>query len=92
MSLLNILTNAVSDCIGVADNGDGTYRLDFANSPSRLATDEEIILATNRQTWAAQAQARKDRDARKALALPDSDDPKILKQKLNAALALLNVR
>jgi hypothetical protein len=42
--------------------------------------------------WADQAQARKERDARKVLALPDSDDPAILKQKLNAALALLNVR
>jgi len=52
------------------------------------ATERAAYLKT---LWADQAQARKEREARKALALPDSDDPTILKQKLNAALALLNV-
>ena len=52
----------------------------------------EERLAFNRAQWSEQAQARKERDARKVLALPDSDDPAILKQKLNAALALLDVR
>lgn len=57
----------------------------------REPTAEER-LAFNQTQWAEQAQARKDREARKVLALPDSEDPAMLKQKLNAALALLNVR
>jgi hypothetical protein len=56
----------------------------------REPTEEERA-AYLQNLWAAQAQARKERAARKALALPDSDDPTILKQKLNAALALLNL-
>lgn len=32
-------------CIGAADNGDGTYRLDFADGTSRLATQAEIDAA-----------------------------------------------
>jgi hypothetical protein len=43
----------------------------------------------NSTTWAAQAAARKDREAKAALALPDSDDPIILRRKLNAALYLI---
>ena len=68
------------------------------NRPEPKPDEAELLanfdagLYANRQTWEAQARARKDREARKALALPDSDDPAILKQKLNAALALLNVR
>jgi hypothetical protein len=45
--------------------------------------------ATNSATWAAQSAARKDREAAAALALPDSDDPVILRRKLNAALHLI---
>jgi hypothetical protein len=35
-----------ADCIGAADNDDGTYRLDFADGSSRLATQAEIDAAT----------------------------------------------
>ena len=58
-----------------------------------LGTEEERATvtrnATNAATWAAQAKARKDREAKVALALPDSDDPVILRRKLNAALHLI---
>lgn len=36
--------STISGCIGAADNGDGTYRLDFDGS-SRLATQAEIDAA-----------------------------------------------
>lgn len=32
--------------LGACDNGDGTYRVDFAAAPSRLATAAEILTAT----------------------------------------------
>ena len=58
-----------------------------------LGTEEERATATrnatNAATWSAQSAARKDREAKAALALPDSDDPKILRRKLNAALHLI---
>jgi hypothetical protein len=54
----------------------------------REPTAEEQ-LAANRARWADLAQARKDREAATALALPDSDDPEILRRKLNAALTLI---
>lgn len=57
----------------------------------REPTAEER-LAYDRTQWAERAQARKERDARKALAQPDSDDSAVLKDKLNAALTLLNLR
>ena len=38
----------VVGAMGVADNGDGTYRLDFVAS-SRLATQTEILAATKAQ-------------------------------------------
>lgn len=38
-------------CIGAADNGDGTYRLDFADGTSRLATQAEIHAATSAVVW-----------------------------------------
>ena len=34
-----------ADCVGVADNNDGTYRLDFINGDSRLSTPEEVAEA-----------------------------------------------
>lgn len=58
-----------------------------------LATPEQeaahLLAVTNKAAWAAQAVARKDREAKSALALPDSDDPTILRRKLNAALHLI---
>jgi hypothetical protein len=58
-----------------------------------LGTPEEREMATrnttNAATWAAHAAARKDREAAASLALPDSDDPIILRRKLNAALHLI---
>ena len=58
-----------------------------------LGTEEERATvtrnATNAATWAAQSAARKDREVKAALALPDSDDPVILRRKLNAALHLI---
>lgn len=40
------LMNVADGCVGAADNADGTYRLDFADGSSRMATDEEISTAT----------------------------------------------
>ena len=37
--------STIGGCIGAADNGDGTYRLDF-DGFSRLATAEEVQAAT----------------------------------------------
>ena len=42
--LMQLMTAA--GCIGAADNGDGTYRLDFGDGMSRLATQVEIDAAT----------------------------------------------
>jgi hypothetical protein len=85
-----------ADC-QLQDDGDGAYiaawnRAEPKPNEAELLANFDLALYENRRLWAAQAQSRKERDARNALALPDSDDPKILKQKLNAALALLNVR
>lgn len=45
MSVIVHLPAAVQGCIGAADNGDGSYRLDFSGS-SRAATAAEILAAT----------------------------------------------
>ena len=67
--------------------------LDWLTGAVTQPTEAEILAAelpaTNAATWAAQSQARKDREAKAALALPDSDDPVILRRKLNAALHLI---
>jgi hypothetical protein len=89
MNTLTRLSEQIPGCVGAADNGDGTYRLDFEGLPSRLATDAEVLQGANSGLWAAQAKARKDREAKAALALPDSDDPVILRRKLNAALHII---
>jgi hypothetical protein len=39
-------TKTVQQCIGASCNPDSTYRLDFADGTSRLATTEEIDAAT----------------------------------------------
>jgi len=57
----------------------------------REPTEEERA-AYLQTLWAEQARNRKERAARKTLALPDSDAPEILQDKLNAALALLELR
>lgn len=44
--MLTKLTEAIPNCVGVSDNGDGTYRVDFADGTSRLATTGEILVAT----------------------------------------------
>jgi hypothetical protein len=44
--MLVVLTQLVPGCIGAADNYDGTYRLDFADSTTRTATQAEILAAT----------------------------------------------
>jgi hypothetical protein len=50
---------------GVSDNADGTYRLDFQDGSSRLATDAEILAATQAVTIAAnQAEAKRRIHAR----------------------------
>lgn len=33
----------VINCVGVSDNGDGTYRIDLADGSTRLATEEEVL-------------------------------------------------
>jgi hypothetical protein len=58
-----------------------------SDAPANPAQDRQTWL--NKEVWAAQAAARKDREAKAALALPDSDDPVILRRKLNAALQLI---
>lgn len=69
----------------VVDTESGTVtRTDSWREPTA-----EEQLAANRARWAEQAQSRKDREAAAALALPDSDDPEILRRKLNAALTLI---
>lgn len=44
MTFLVNLTSTIPNCIGVADLGNGTYRVDFAGS-SREATAQEISAA-----------------------------------------------
>lgn len=46
MSVLIWITYSIPGCSGVSDNGDGTYRVDFADGTSRSATAQEILLAT----------------------------------------------
>lgn len=52
--LINFLHSAVvgSDPTiqGVADNGDGSYRVDLANGSTRIATAEEILTGTKAAT------------------------------------------
>lgn len=43
--MLNIIESIVPGCIGVADNEDGTFRIDFADGVSRLATKAELDAA-----------------------------------------------
>ena len=45
MSIITQLPEVVPGCVGAAENSDGTYRLDFANGTSRLATDAEVLQA-----------------------------------------------
>lgn len=52
MSVIVHLPAAVPGCIGAADNGDGSYRLDFAGS-SRPAAASEILAATQADRIAA---------------------------------------
>jgi hypothetical protein len=56
-------------------------------TPEQVVQQE--LLWRNSTTWAAQAKSRKGREAKAALALPDSDDPVIMRRKLNAALHLI---
>jgi hypothetical protein len=73
----------VGDPVVDSDNYRVT-RIDSWREPTSQETQD-----ANRSAWAVQAAARKDREAKAALALPDSDDPKILRRKLNAALHLI---
>lgn len=83
MSILQSLTDSISTCSGVADNGDGTYRIDFADTDSRLATDDEIRAAKIATITEA---IKADRDRRKSLGCPvglhrfHSDDPSRIQQ------------
>jgi hypothetical protein len=61
----------------------------FGSKPTNEQIAQNELAWRNSTTWAAQAAARKDREAKVALALPDSDDPTILRRKLNAALHLI---
>jgi hypothetical protein len=65
------------------------YLWDAGLGRHRLPSEMEAFAAANAALWSAQAAARKDREAKAALALPDSDDPVILRRKLNAALYLI---
>lgn len=89
MSALMQFAEIVTGCCGAEKSAEGSYRLDFVNGSSRQATAEEIVAATNKAAWAAQATARKDRAAQAAIAEPASTDPAVLQRKLDAALYLL---
>jgi hypothetical protein len=71
---------------------DGAYTLLWLSDKPR-PTDDDIAQqeqrSINASKWYAQSVARKDREAKAALALPDSDDPIFLRRKLNAALHLI---
>ena len=74
---------------------DGQYVIAYwdtatlGEQPTAEYLAQQDLPATNAATWAAQSAARKDREAKVALALPDSDDPVILRRKLNAALHII---
>jgi hypothetical protein len=61
----------------------------LGEQPTPEQVVQQELLWRNSTTWAAQSKARKNREAKAALALPDSDDPIILRRKLNAALHLI---
>lgn len=42
----------IQDCVGVADNGDGSYRVDLSDGSSRPATEQEISEAQTAYTRA----------------------------------------
>lgn len=54
------LTQLVAGCIGAANTGAGTFRLDFANGTSRDATPQEVAAAE--AAAATEAAARKTAD------------------------------
>lgn len=68
------LSSSITGCIGAADNGDGTYRLDFAKE-SRTATAEEVqaALAVAQTEDAKRVESTTARDdAKRALAALDT--------------------
>ena len=71
------------------EGGDLVWLIQDPPKPTDEQLAQQELLWRNSTTWAAQAAARKDREAKIALALPDSDDPAILRRKLNAALHLI---
>lgn len=89
--------NFESECI-LRDDGDGVVYIAAWNRPEPQP-DEATLLANfdadlyqNQKLWKQQAVDRKTRSAQKTLSQPDSNDPAVLKDKLNAALTLLNLR
>ena len=85
-----------SEC-RLRDDGSGPY-IAVWNRPEPQPNEADLLanfdatLYENRLAWKQQAADRKTRAARKTLALPDSADPQLLQDKLNAALALLELR
>lgn len=81
--ILVALTASVPGCVGVSDNGDGTYRVDFADGMSRLATDDEVLAAKHATIT---EQIKSERDRRKPLGCTvgphrfHSDDPSRIQQ------------
>ena len=65
--MITIPRFAIDGVIGAADNGDGTYRLDFSASDSRLATDDEVRAA---KLATITDEIKADRDRRKSLGCP----------------------
>jgi len=68
------LTEVIPGCVGVADNKDGSYRVDFANG-SRSATKEEIqaALAAQQAEEFKQTESTTARDdAKRALTALDT--------------------
>lgn len=83
MSTLQAITDRIEGCVSVSDNGDSTYRIDFADGTSRLATDDEINAA--KVSTVAEA-IKAERDRRKGLGCTvgphrfHSDDPSRIQQ------------
>lgn len=72
--MLKQLTESVAGCVGASDNGDGTYRLDFAKE-SRAATAEEVqaalVVAQAEAAKVAESITARD-DAKRAIAALDT--------------------
>ena len=81
--ILSVLHDQISACVGVGDNGDGTYRVDTEDGTSRLATNDEVRAA---KVATVTESIKSERDRRKQLGCTvgphrfHSDDPSRIQQ------------